>query len=191
MINESFLAGFIVGVVVTALAFFVFGLGFAVIRPWIRLKMTGGRGSLLQIVAMRLRGTPPMMIVDAYTSLLHSGEDVRLMEVESAYVAHRSEIMDARSDGICPQREAAEVTVAQAGRQVDTLDGQSRNQAIGIKLISTVKSSCCDVLTDSRVKICPGCGRCSGCRKKRGDSSHDSRSSCQLPWCRRLAQSGR
>lgn len=96
MINESFIAGFIAGVVATILAFFIFGLGFAVIRPWIRLKMTGGRGSLLQIMAMRIRGTPPMMIVEAYTSLLHSGEDVRLMEVESTYVANRAKIMDAR-----------------------------------------------------------------------------------------------
>lgn len=96
MINESSLAGFIAGVAATILAFFLFGLGFAVIRPWIRLKMTGGRGSLLQIMAMRLRGTPPMMIVEAYTSLLHSGEDVRLMEVESTYVANRTTIMDVR-----------------------------------------------------------------------------------------------
>ena len=96
MINESFIAGFIAGVVASVLAIFVFGLGFAVIRPWIRLKMTGGRGSLLQIMAMRFRGTPPMMIIEAYTSLLHSGEDVRLMEVESQYVANRATISDAR-----------------------------------------------------------------------------------------------
>lgn len=96
MINESFIAGFISGVVATVLALFVFGLGFAVIRPWIRLKMTGGRGTLLQIIAMRLRGTPPMMIVEAYTSLLHAGEDVRLMEVESTYVANRTKIADVR-----------------------------------------------------------------------------------------------
>ncbi len=35
MINESFIAGFIAGVVATVLTSFVFGLGFAVIRPWI------------------------------------------------------------------------------------------------------------------------------------------------------------
>lgn len=96
MINECFIVGFIAGVVATVLVFLVFGLGFAVIRPWIRLKMSGGRGSLLHIMAMRLRGTPPMMIVEAYTSLLHSGEEVRLMEVESTYVANRTKIMDAR-----------------------------------------------------------------------------------------------
>ena len=96
MINESFITGFIAGMVATVLVLLVVGLGFLVIRPWIRLRMTGGKGSLLSIISMRLRGNPPMMIVEAYTSLLHSGEDVRLREVESVYVAKRTAITDAR-----------------------------------------------------------------------------------------------
>jgi hypothetical protein len=36
------------------------------------------------------------MIIEAYTSLLHSGEEVGLAEVESEYVANRTTIIDAR-----------------------------------------------------------------------------------------------
>lgn len=94
--NEHFWTGFAVGAVVSVSLVALLGVGFCIIRPWIRLKMSGGRGSLLSIVGMRLRGTPPLMIVDAYTSLLHSGEKVRLAEVESQYVANRAQIMDTR-----------------------------------------------------------------------------------------------
>jgi len=95
MDNESFVVGFAVGVLTSFLLFVGLGLGFAMVRPWLRLKMSGGRGTLLQIVGMRLRGTPPMMIVEAYTSLLHSGQDVRLIEVESTYVANKTTVMNA------------------------------------------------------------------------------------------------
>ena len=95
MINQSFLTGFAAGAITVVLLFGLLGLGFAVIRPWIRMKMMGGRGTLVQVLAMRLRGTPPNLIIDAYTSLLHSGVEVHLREVESQYVANRAKTTSA------------------------------------------------------------------------------------------------
>ena len=96
MINGTIIAGFVAGVIATVLVFFVFGLGFAVIRPRVQLKLSGGRGSLLQIMAMRLRGAPTRMTIEAHTTLLHSGEKVRLTEVEATYLANRGQIIEAR-----------------------------------------------------------------------------------------------
>ena len=92
--SNNFIAGFIVGVAVTFLAFVVLGVGFLIVRPWFMLKLAGGRGSLLQIVGMRLRGTPVSMIVEAYTALLHSGETLHLRDVESTYIAQRGKIIN-------------------------------------------------------------------------------------------------
>ena len=94
--SDDFLTGFVVGIAATLMAMFVFGVGFAIVRPWIQLTLTGGRCSLMQIIGMRLRGTPMSLLVEAYTSLLHSGEKVKLMEVESIYLANRPKIASAQ-----------------------------------------------------------------------------------------------
>jgi len=93
--DNEFWTGFAAGAATVLGIVLVAGIGFLIIRPWLRMKLTGGRGSLLRILFMRLRGNPPMLIVDAYTALLHSGEEVRLMEVESQYVANRAKILTA------------------------------------------------------------------------------------------------
>ena len=92
MDNEQFWTGFAAGAATAVGVFLIFGVGFWIFRPWIRMKMSGGRGSLIQILGMRLRGNQPMLVVEAYTSLIHSGAKVSLMEVESQYVANRAQI---------------------------------------------------------------------------------------------------
>ena len=92
MVNEQFWTGFAIGAATVVGLLLVVGVGFWIVRPWIRMKMTGGRGSLLQILGMRLRGNPTMLIVEAYTSLIHSGDKVHLMEVESQFVANRANV---------------------------------------------------------------------------------------------------
>ena len=96
MIDEQFLIGFAFGATTMILIMVLFSLGFLVLRPWIRMKLMGGHGSLIQILAMRFRGTPPMLIVNAYTTLLHCGLKVSLHEVESQYVANRALLIEAR-----------------------------------------------------------------------------------------------
>lgn len=94
--GEGFMTGVAVGAsAVLVLLALVFG-GFLIIRPWLRMLTSGGRGSLLGIVGMRLRGTPVNLVIDAYTSLIHRGEKVSLRHVESVYIAQRANIMEAR-----------------------------------------------------------------------------------------------
>ena len=66
---------------------------FMILRPWVHLKTRGGRGSLFYVFAMRLRGNPVLLIIDAYSSLLHSGVVLTLREVEAHYVANQARIM--------------------------------------------------------------------------------------------------
>ena len=45
---------------------FVFVL---VLRPWLRAFLHGAPVSIIHIVAMRLRGNPPRLLIDAYIAL--------------------------------------------------------------------------------------------------------------------------
>jgi uncharacterized protein YqfA (UPF0365 family) len=83
-----FLAGVACGFALT----FVLWVGFKLVSPWLRAITSGGRVTMLQIIGMRLRGNPPRLLVDAYLSLLHSGEKARMSEVESQYIAHRGQV---------------------------------------------------------------------------------------------------
>jgi uncharacterized protein YqfA (UPF0365 family) len=85
---KYFLAGLACGIGLTVLVSF----GFKLFSPWLRALTSGGRVSMMQIFGMRLRGNPPRMMVDAYLSLIHSGMNVGMREVESAYIAHRGKV---------------------------------------------------------------------------------------------------
>jgi hypothetical protein len=85
----SFISGCVAGSAGVGLLY----LGFMIVHPWIRMKLCGGKGTLLYLVAMRFRGTPVAMIVDAYVSLLQSCAIISLREVEAHYVANQSRII--------------------------------------------------------------------------------------------------
>ena len=87
----SFIAGCAAGIV----GILVIALAFAIIRPWVRMKTRGGKGSLPYVLYMRLRGNPVLLIIDAYTGLMHSGVITTLREVEAHYVANQSRVMTA------------------------------------------------------------------------------------------------
>lgn len=80
------------------LGFFLFFLGFVtlVFTPWARALLTGGQVSMLQIIGMRLRGTPASQLVNVYVSLLHGNIKTTLSEVEQIYLHHRYQIQDPR-----------------------------------------------------------------------------------------------
>ena len=61
-----------------------------VVRPWVRAFSSGTFVPLLYILGMRLRGTPPGLLIDAYIALLKAGETVDLALVEAVYLANRS-----------------------------------------------------------------------------------------------------
>ena len=87
----SFIIGFGVGIAMIL----VFASAYLVIRPWVRLKTRGGKGSLPYVLFMRFRGNPALLIINAYTGLLHSGVITTLREVEAHYVANQSKILTA------------------------------------------------------------------------------------------------
>ena len=83
---------------------FFLGVGFCltlyfsfwIIAPWVRAYLCGSPVSLINVFGMRLRGTPPALIVDAHIALvqdpLWSQYRIRIQEVESAYLSHRHRI---------------------------------------------------------------------------------------------------
>jgi uncharacterized protein YqfA (UPF0365 family) len=89
----SFAIGFFVGVIFLVTVIVVLLL----IRPWARSFFAGGRISLLEIIGMRFRGTPPDLLVDALITLKMRGHDVRMSVVETCYLANRSKIFEAKS----------------------------------------------------------------------------------------------
>jgi len=66
---------------------------FMLVHPWIRMITHGGKGSLFSVLFMRIRGNPVSLIIDAYVTLLQSGDKVSLRDVESHYVANQAKIM--------------------------------------------------------------------------------------------------
>jgi uncharacterized protein YqfA (UPF0365 family) len=88
-------------VIVASLMLFLLGLlVFLLIalygRIWLRALLSGARVTFPVLVAMRLRGNPPKIIVDAYVGLIHAGTDVSLAQVESLYIANKMEAYSSR-----------------------------------------------------------------------------------------------
>ena len=77
----------IVVVAVFAAALFSFLIG-----PWLRAFLHGTPVSMLQIVAMRLRGNPVGLVIDAYIALRRAGVEVSCATVENTYVNGRNGI---------------------------------------------------------------------------------------------------
>ena len=89
----SFLIGFVAGIVVMVIFLTVMLL----FRPWLHAFCSGAPIPMPVIIGMRLRGNPPKLIIDAYITMIHSGETIKIMEVESTYIAHKNQITDSNS----------------------------------------------------------------------------------------------
>jgi len=76
----------VVGIVITFGCTFLFLM---VVRPWLRALGHGRPVSLISIVVMRLRGNPPLLLIDAYIALHRSGVDISIAEVENTYIDNR------------------------------------------------------------------------------------------------------
>jgi uncharacterized protein YqfA (UPF0365 family) len=72
----------------TALVFLVFMLLlFSAVRLWIQALLTHTPVSILEIIGMRLRKTPPQLIVHATIALRQRGVAATARGVESCYLA--------------------------------------------------------------------------------------------------------
>jgi uncharacterized protein YqfA (UPF0365 family) len=61
-------------------------------RAWVRAIMNGFPVPLMSIITMRLRGVPPILLVDAYTALRRAGHETTVREVEETYLANRTRV---------------------------------------------------------------------------------------------------
>jgi uncharacterized protein YqfA (UPF0365 family) len=75
-------------VVLLSIAFLVL-----VVKPWLRAFLHGTPVSLIHVVGMRLRGTPPSIVIDAYIQLHRAGLRPSIVELESCYVDSRIRII--------------------------------------------------------------------------------------------------
>ena len=67
-------------------------LFFLFFRAWVRAIMSGFPVPLMSIITMRLRGVPPVLLVDAYTALRRAGNETAVREVEETYLANRTRV---------------------------------------------------------------------------------------------------
>lgn len=93
---NPYVVGWIAGVA-TAL---IPAVGVWFLLPWIRCLVSACPVALGQVIGMRLRGTPVMMICDAYIALRKGGVEVgrhTIDELETLYLAHRGTYTSAES----------------------------------------------------------------------------------------------
>jgi uncharacterized protein YqfA (UPF0365 family) len=62
-------------------------------RPWLRAFMHGTPVPFVHIVAMRLRGNPPSLLIDAYISLRRAGIAITIGELENTYIDAKNRIV--------------------------------------------------------------------------------------------------
>jgi uncharacterized protein YqfA (UPF0365 family) len=74
--------------VVAVLVFLVFLLFFlSLLRLWIQCLLTNTHISIMDLIGMKLRRTPPELIVRTAIMLTQRGVQVRATEIESCYLA--------------------------------------------------------------------------------------------------------
>ncbi len=85
----SFILGVIVGAGMVGLAL----IAFTIIKPWRYAFFCGAPLSLFTILGMRLRGNPPMLLINAYVILVQKCVTTSIREVESVYIQNRTRII--------------------------------------------------------------------------------------------------
>ena len=85
----------LVAIIVLVLVLSVLVLVLSIVSPWVRGLLGGAYVSCLEMLAMRLRRNPPGLLIDAYLVLIRRGIRSSIQIVESTYVAHKGESMDA------------------------------------------------------------------------------------------------
>ena len=78
--------------VALAFAVVMFATAVVALRPWLRAMMSGAPASIMSILGMRLRGTPPNLVIDAYIQLRMRGRETKLADVERTYIAQRQRV---------------------------------------------------------------------------------------------------
>src|SRR5687768_12280529 len=85
----------VVAGVALAFAVVIFSTAVVALRPWLRAMMSGAPVSVIAILGMRLRSTPPNLVIDAYIQLRMRGSETTLADVERTYIAQRQRVRSA------------------------------------------------------------------------------------------------
>jgi uncharacterized protein YqfA (UPF0365 family) len=89
----------LVALLVGALVFAVLVIGlilfFSIFQHWMRAVMSGGRVTIFDILGMRIRGSPPSLLIDAYSALRARDVNVSIGKVERVYIANKGRIQTA------------------------------------------------------------------------------------------------
>jgi uncharacterized protein YqfA (UPF0365 family) len=85
--------GAIVAIVLLIVVLFAFVLTLTTFRPWFRAFLYGTPVLATDVIAMRLRGNPPTLLVDAYITLQRAGITATIKDVENAYIDNRNRIL--------------------------------------------------------------------------------------------------
>ena len=83
--QQSFIIGAIAGAGVIALLQLVM----FILKPWRHAFFSGAPVPLLGIVGMRLRGNPPMLLIDAFIKLRKIPVDTSIQEVEVVFIQNK------------------------------------------------------------------------------------------------------
>jgi len=70
----------------------VMAIFFSIARIWVRAVMSGVQISFTRIVAMRLRGNPARLLVDAHILLSKAGVQSTLDETEYIFMQNRNRV---------------------------------------------------------------------------------------------------
>jgi uncharacterized protein YqfA (UPF0365 family) len=96
--QDSAIVGVIAALIGLGFFLFLFVFVASLLRPWLRAFLSGVPVSVLRILGMRLRGTPPDVVIDALVTLAHGGYECdshRMSLAESTYLAQRGRIESA------------------------------------------------------------------------------------------------
>jgi uncharacterized protein YqfA (UPF0365 family) len=112
-VDIAFLGPFLAGVLVGALAVGGALLGIVLIFPWMRVQASGVRVPFLSYLGMRVRRSPPTLIIDAIVALNKAGVRVPIELVETIYLSNKHHVRgvedllrfvrEQREDPIYPQ----------------------------------------------------------------------------------------
>jgi uncharacterized protein YqfA (UPF0365 family) len=61
--------------------------------PWLRAWLHGAPVPVFQVIAMRLRGNPPNLLIDAYIALKRAGLPASIADVENKYIDARNRVL--------------------------------------------------------------------------------------------------
>jgi len=90
---KSFVIGVFAGLILSLVLYWITTV-LSIFRPWLQVMLSGGKASMFQILAMRLRGSNVKLVIEAYIMLVQRGHKVSLSEVESQYLARQNVILE-------------------------------------------------------------------------------------------------